>query len=72
MIGVSAVLAGVVRLPPETLVLEGAAGILVLLAGAGVLLGVVPPVAAEFSVWGPPQLSVPRLRETPETWVAPL
>jgi cation:H+ antiporter len=46
MIGASALLAGSVRLPREALFLEGTVGGLVLLAGAAILLGVVPSAVA--------------------------
>jgi cation:H+ antiporter len=46
MIGVSALLAGTVRLRREALLLEGTVGVLALLMAAGVLLALVPPAAA--------------------------
>ena len=50
MIGASALLAGKVRLPREALVLEGAVGMVVIVAGAGVLVGALPPVGAAILV----------------------
>jgi cation:H+ antiporter len=47
MIGLSALLVGSVRLPRETLMLEGTVGVLATVLAAGVLLGALPaPVAA--------------------------
>ena len=46
MIGLSALLVGTVRLPRPALMLEGGIAVVALLAGAAVLLGWLPPVAA--------------------------
>src|SRR5436190_18296560 len=43
MIGVSALIAGAVRLPRESLALEGAVGLLITLVGSAVLLGAIAP-----------------------------
>jgi len=43
MVGVSALVAGAVRLPRESLVLEGSVGLLVTLVGSAVLLGAIGP-----------------------------
>src|SRR4051794_3934078 len=46
MIGGSAVLCGLVRVPRESLVVEGAVGVAVLFAGAALIVGWLPPAAA--------------------------
>lgn len=52
MLGVSAILAGRVRLPCETLLLEGLIGAVVTLVGAAVLLRWLAPVAATLLIAG--------------------